>query len=310
MRWEKLGLIFNVSGESSLMKSHAQLPVVLPLGNGRIRVFFSSRDEFNQSRPFYFEGVCENDSFKVTYVHHEPLIDLGSKGTFDDSGIMFSSWIKLDEVIYMYYIGWSLKKNVPYELSIGVAKSFDGINFEKLYQGPILTKNIYDHVSASRPIVIHFGEKFYMFYLSSSAWLVNNGTQEIHYDVKVRVSDDPFTWTSRPWSAIESKSEKCFSPSCILQMNSNYYLFICGRDTFDFRNNTQRAYRIYYCESNDLINWSEPELVKGLEPSGYGFDSMMAEYFYCFEIEGQWYGLYNGDQFGKTGIGLAKLVEI
>ncbi len=310
MIWEKLGLVFNIPGKNPLMRTHAQRPVVIPLDNDRVRVYFSSRDEFNRSRPFFFEAVISGNRFEVTYLHETPLMELGEDGTFDDSGIIFSSWIQTNEGILMYYNGFSLKKNVPYETSIGLAKSRDGVSFSRVFLGPVLSKNQQDIILVGLPNVALFNNTFYLFYFSGDAWIKYNDRFEIHYDVKLRTSNNPNFWCSEARHILKTDEKHCFAPSCIVQINSNYYLFLSGRGTFNFRANFEDAYKIYYMVSTDLISWSEPKLVEGLQPSGSGFDSIMAEYFYCFNLNDEWYGLYNGDGFGKSGIGLAKLIEI
>lgn len=43
MRWDKLGVVFNVQGRSAWMHSHAYLPTAIVLED-RIRVFLAFRD--------------------------------------------------------------------------------------------------------------------------------------------------------------------------------------------------------------------------------------------------------------------------
>jgi hypothetical protein len=44
-----------------------------------------------------------------------------------------------------------------------------------------------------------------------------------------------------------------------------------------------------------------------LEPSKKGWDAEMVEYPYVFDHQGTRYMLYNGNGYGKSGIGLAVL---
>ena len=65
------------------------------------------------------------------------------------------------------------------------------------------------------------------------------------------------------------------------------------------------AYRIGYAESADGIAWERHDRAGGLEPSGDGWDSEMVEYPSVFDDGGRRYMLFNGNGYGKTGVGLA-----
>ncbi len=66
-------------------------------------------------------------------------------------------------------------------------------------------------------------------------------------------------------------------------------------------------YRIGYAESADGIVWHRRDADAGIEPSASGWDAGMIEYPAVFDLEGRRYMLYNGDDYGRTGIGLAIL---
>ena len=66
-------------------------------------------------------------------------------------------------------------------------------------------------------------------------------------------------------------------------------------------------YKIGYAESDDMDNWEIIE--SGINISNKGWDSEMVCYPYVFEYKDKLYMLYNGNGYGKTGIGLAILEE-
>jgi predicted GH43/DUF377 family glycosyl hydrolase len=70
-----------------------------------------------------------------------------------------------------------------------------------------------------------------------------------------------------------------------------------------------RSYRIGYAESDNGIEWVRKDEEVGIDVSESGWDSEMIEYPYIFDHEGQRYMLYNGNGYGRTGIGLAVLEE-
>jgi hypothetical protein len=66
-------------------------------------------------------------------------------------------------------------------------------------------------------------------------------------------------------------------------------------------------YRIGYAESPDGLVWQRKDEQAGIDVSSEGWDSEMLAYPHVFDHEGQRYMLYNGNDYGKTGIGLAVL---
>ena len=80
-------------------------------------------------------------------------------------------------------------------------------------------------------------------------------------------------------------------------------------DTFDFRLNHKASYKLGYAYSSDLINWHRDDSLAGIEPSASGWDSEMQCYPNAFELNGSIHLLYNGNEFGRNGFGLATLTN-
>ena len=85
-------------------------------------------------------------------------------------------------------------------------------------------------------------------------------------------------------------------------------MFFCYRYSDNFREK-ERAYRIGYASSDDLIHWKRDDTKAGIEISEEGWDSEMVSYPHVFELDGSVYMLYLGNQVGKYGFGLAELVD-
>ena len=69
------------------------------------------------------------------------------------------------------------------------------------------------------------------------------------------------------------------------------------------------TYRIGYAESPDGIVWQRKDDEVGLDVSISGWDSEMIEYSFIFDHKGDRYMLYNGNDYGKSGMGLAILEQ-
>ena len=83
-------------------------------------------------------------------------------------------------------------------------------------------------------------------------------------------------------------------------------MFFCYRYSLDYRNGP-RGYRIGYAHSSDLTNWIREDDRCGIDVSPDGWDSQMISYPHVFDLDGQTYMLYLGNEVGRFGFGLAKL---
>src|SRR6266404_1319215 len=107
----KQGLIFSVAGKYPWSQTHAQIPSPDVLPNGRIRIYYSTRDSLNRSLTSFIEVDARNPQ-KVLYVHDKPILDFGKLGCFDDCGVMPSCVVTDGGTKYLYYCGWNLENVV------------------------------------------------------------------------------------------------------------------------------------------------------------------------------------------------------
>jgi len=86
-------------------------------------------------------------------------------------------------------------------------------------------------------------------------------------------------------------------------------MYFCYREAHGFRQQSSNAYRLGYAYSHDLIDWVRDDAAAGIDVSQQGWDSQMQCYPHTFELQGKIYMLYNGNEFGRRGFGLAVLEE-
>ena len=84
-------------------------------------------------------------------------------------------------------------------------------------------------------------------------------------------------------------------------------MFFCYRQSSDFRKNRDRSYRIGHAYSDDLVNWTRDDGSMVVDVTEGDWDSDMLCYPHVFECDGNVYMLYNGNEFGRYGFGLAIL---
>ena len=62
-----------------------------------------------------------------------------------------------------------------------------------------------------------------------------------------------------------------------------------------------------HASSKDAVSWNRDDLTAGIDVSADGWDSKMLAYPYAIEAQAGTYMFYNGNGFGATGFGYAKL---
>src|SRR5688572_16744210 len=203
MKWIKQGLIYAVEGRSDWNRTHAQLPVVDVSSKAKWRIYFATRDSDNRSNITFIEveaGKPEN----VLYEHDRPILTFGALGAFDESGLMPVAIVDHDKKKYLYYAGWSLKKNVPYENAIGLALSVDGgKTFDKYAQGPLFGICPQDPYFTGTANVLVENGRWKIWYQSCTRWEIIEGVPEPFYHLKYAESTDGIRWQREGVVAID-----------------------------------------------------------------------------------------------------------
>lgn len=307
MKWFKQGVIFAPDRNYEWMVSHASVPVVDEARAGVLRIYFGTRDGGGRSQVSYIEVDAARPE-NVLYVHDRPLLPLGRPGTFDDSGIM-PSWITNDgNKKCLYYIGWNVKVAVPYHLSIGLAVSEDGgRSFQKISEGPLLDRSIDEPFFNTAPCVLREADRWRMWYVSCTGW---ESSSDPRYHVKYAESLDGITWRRTNHVCIDyDERTGAIGRPCVYKDGDRYKMLYSYRGVRDYRTDRTQSYRLGYAESADGITWTRRDDDAGIERSESGWDSEMMEYCYYYTAGDRSYLFYNGNGFGKTGIGYAVLTN-
>jgi predicted GH43/DUF377 family glycosyl hydrolase len=286
------------------MYSHASVPFAENLKDDLFRIYFSCRNKNNESS-IGFVDIDLKYPQNLLNISDKPILSKGELGTFDDSGTMGCCILNKHNKKYLYYIGWNLGVTVPFRNSIGLAISEDyGETFQKSFVGPIIdrTKNE-PHFTASNCVIEDDGI-YKMWYLSCTGWADVNGKKVHNYHIKYAESKDGIDWQRNGVIAIDYKDEYEYAISVprVIKENGIYKMWFSSRGT-----KAISAYRIRYAESQDGIKWVRKDNETGINVSESGWDSEMICYPFVFDHKGKRYMLYNGNDYGKTGFGLAVL---
>ena len=266
-----------------------------------MRVYFSSRNVQGKAQIGRFDFNPE-DRDSMGNLAAEPVLKLGSLGAFDDSGVTSSCIVSRENKKYLYYSGWSLGVTVPFYLRIGLAESIDGgITFQRVSDGPVLGQDSADPYLTASPCVLIEGAVWRMWYVSCIKWSLDpDGKPRHHYLIKYAESPDGIRWgLDRPVCIdFSGPDEYAIGRPCVVKNAGGYRMWYCHRGS---------SYRIGYAESKDGIRWERLDHLAGIEGSEEGWDSEMQAYPWVFSHRNRTYMLYNGNGYGKSGMGMATL---
>lgn len=301
MKWHKLGLVFNSSGQYPWMLTHASYPVAEKLDGDLVKVYFSCRDKYQRSS-IGTVTLDLNSPQKILELSSEPVLSPGEKGYFDDSGTSVASIVNADDgSTYMYYLGWNLGQTVPFRNSIGLAIRASGQStFTKYSEAPLLDRDSNDPLTLSYPWVLKEDNRWRMWYGSHQTW--THSQYEMLHVLKYAESTDGFNWQRSPTPVIPLQLERgefAMSRPCVIKHGGEYKMWFSSR---------LPQYKMGFATSKDGKTWKRDDEQATLVPSVSGWDSSSVEYASVFEHNEKLYMLYNGDGYGASGFGLAELV--
>lgn len=313
-RWTKLGQVFDpTKGQgASWMQEYAQAPSVVVFDH-HVRVYFSSRKRPDEkglyiTRLGYIDLAREN-LFRIVRVSAEPILPLGERGTFDEFGTYPASVIRTGEEFRVYYAGWTRCESVPFNAAIGVAMSGDqGARFHKIGPGPVLSYSPDEPFVLGSPKIRRFDGAWHLWYSAGSKWIENEGKPQPVYKIRMAKSEDGFHWVKHGRNIIESvlEPDECQASADVFLFKGRYHMFFSYRYNLGYRCKG-RGYRIGYAWSDDLVRWTRDDAQAGIEASPEGWDSESISYAHVFTLDGRVLMLYQGNEIGRNGFGLARL---
>lgn len=297
--WIKCGKIFNFLPINNFLCSHASNPMAVHLEDDTFRVFFSGRDIENRSSVGFVDidivkrdvlSICKEESFRVS----------NDFDSFFSHGVSIGNSYVVGNQSYVLFMGWQIRGNEHWRGDIGrlelsTCKKYFSLVGSKAF----LSVDGEDLVSLSYPWVLFDDGIYKMWYGSTETWKAPNG--EMVHVIKYATSVDGETWVKHgvaiPYKLGEAQA---FSRPTVIKDNDGYHMW------FSFRSGTGQQYRIGYAHSRDGLFWDR-KTSSGIDVSVEGWDSKMICYPFVFDHKGRRYMLYNGNDFGKTGFGMAIL---
>jgi hypothetical protein len=304
MKWKNKGLVYSPSCQNDWRNNSALTPTALLLDENRIRVYSSFRDTEGIGR-IGFVDLNANNPSEILRVSEYPVLDVGNLGMFDDNGVILGEVLKVDDKIYMYYIGFQLVKGVKFLAFTGLAISVDnGETFKRLKNTPILDREEEGIFIRAVHSVIYEDGKFKIWYSTGNGWEIINNSPYPKYDINYFESVDGIHFPDKGVKCLmndKKNFEYRIGRPRVYKFNEGYIM------NFTF-GTTDGRYVAGQASSFDGINWHRDDAELGFEPSEFGCDSNNVIYPSIVSTESKTYMFYNGKNFGKDGFGYAELI--
>ncbi len=317
MKWIKHGKIFDPS-EYALPNGcvqFAQSPQALVFEDF-VRIYFSTRAvDVNGKFLSHIAFVDMKKNLReVIRVAHQPVIPLGGLGCFDEHGIFPMSVMRHGDEVYGYTCGWNRRVSVSVDTAIGLAISRDGgLTFQRIGDGPVLAASLHEPCLVGDGFVKVIDGLFHMWYIFGIGWkrYAPDAAPDRTYRIGHATSKDGIEWVKEEARRIipdRLGPDESQALPTVVSIGGRHHMFFCYRESFDFRKAKGRGYRIGHAWSDDLVNWMRDDDKPLLEGTTGEWDCDMQCYPHVFECDGKVHLLYNGNEFGRHGFGLAELV--
>ena len=309
--WQRQGLLLETLPEHPLL-TRAYVPTILPLSENCWRIYFAGWDRDKRSRILAVD-VDPTRSMRVVAEHFSPLVELGQIGAFDHSGTVPSCAIRVGTQVWLYYFGLHLRHEVRAAGAIGLVVSDDGLNFRRTHAGPVLGTGPLDPFLVGSMCVTSGATGYRMWYASGTTWLQAQADAQPDPACGIRLtrSADGRFWSTDTTAVIDPSepAEVGLARPWIVASSGGNHLYYSRRGS-DYREGGKSPYqmaRVPMDPATGLVAGTGTPLEFQNPPQAGDFDSWMQAYSCVLPSGPDLIMVYNGNGFGKTGIGWARL---
>jgi sucrose-6-phosphate hydrolase SacC (GH32 family) len=316
MKWHKIGQIFDPRQHKlpNHCVEYAKSPQALVFDDF-VRIYFATcvKDDHGKLISHIAFVEMKKNLREIIRVSERSVVPLGGLGCFDEHGIFPMNVVRHGDHLYGYTSGWSRRVSVSVETAIGLVVSHDGgVTFKRYGDGPVLAASLHEPCLVVDGFVKIIDDTFHMWYIFGTGWkqYEPETPPERTYKIGHATSTDGVNWLKEEVRQIIpdrlGPDESQALPS-VINIAGRFHMLFCYRESFDFRKSKGRGYRIGHAWSDDTCNWTRDDDALVLEGTPGEWDSDMQCYPHVFESDGKVYLLYNGNEFGRFGFGLAVL---
>jgi hypothetical protein len=140
-----------------------------------------------------------------------------------------------------------------------------------------------------------------MWYAGGDRWIMDGKKELPSYQLRVISSEDGINWDGKSGVCLRPENNEFgFGRPAILHNSGSYEIWYSIR----YRH---KGYRIGFAESLNGTDWDRKDHLVGIDVSERGWDSEMVCFPAIIDANGERYMFYNGNDYGRTGFGVARL---
>jgi hypothetical protein len=270
---------------------------------GAIRLFVGLRDGQGVSRIGYIDVDAARPGH-VLDVCREPVLNIGAPGAFDDNGVVPSAVVRDGERVYLHYAGYQQHLKIRFTVLGGLAVSDDGGHtFRRRSTVPALERTPGEMFFRVTHTVLRDGPVWRVWYGGGGTFLPGVGKTLPAYDVRYLESADGVTFPGEGRVVIPTAGDE-------YRIGRPYVIRHAGRYRIFYGVGTRACtYRLGYAESPDGLTWTRRDDAVGIGLSAAGWDSEMMAYPSVVTCGDKTWLFYNGNDYGRAGVGYAELMS-
>ena len=298
--WDRIGWIDPPVGLGEWCTSHLSLPFCIAKNASELRVYFSSRDSDERSHVGWVDVQFNSESSLKTNFGTSPLVSPGGPGTFDEHGVSGSFFEIVNNSLRIWNFGWQRLSGKAWSNAIGLVEKSVYDTEPTVKNNLIVQSNEFENYGLAYPYLISQNSIRHLFYGAFDLYGVPSLNQPYSFVSKRAKIGKDLILSDRSRMIDHLSGNSAQSRPCIIRDGNGYRAWVSVKG---------EGYEIRSAYSEDLRNWKWSEERFGLRPSGMNGESHEVCYSHVVEIAGSRLMFFNGDGFGKTGIGIAKWRE-
>ncbi|MFX0540464.1 hypothetical protein ACEWPM_001860 [Roseovarius sp. S4756] len=305
MTWRKLGLVYCPDGSSDWARHSFMTPTPWLRNATTIRLYGGMRDDHGISRIGWVD-VDASDPTRIKGRSDHPVLDLGAPGMFDDNGLILGDVLEVaEDDLRLYYVGFQLVEKAKFLAFSGVAISRDhGQSFARYQQTPILDRCPEGMFIGALHSIAKLPEGGYRAWISRGrGWQEIGGRHYPQYDCWTLVSPDGLHFdnaAAQPIIAPARNEYRIGRPRANALPDGTWEL----RATSDTLDKQYESFRFISHDGVTFKRTGEVELPRGAPGE---WDSEMTCYPAHIQTPGGTrYLFFNGNDMGRTGVGVAR----
>ena len=296
--WESVGLIQPPWGEIRGLIHSALQPTPFQIDAERIRIFFGGRDDLGVARIFFVDVGVDSPSVPLLF-SHEPVLDIGQPGHFDDNGVVPTTLVRHEKDWHLYYAGYQIPQKAKFVVFGGCAQTPDlATPFVRCTTTPVMDRRPGEELFRVPHSICKSGSELIAWYGGGNQYLELNGQTKPVYDIRRTKTVDGKFCSNGQTCLTPGPSETRLARPWVLRGPNQFEMYF-GAYT------TAGEFRLGFARSEDGIVWRRDDNEVTFSGKRQSWEKKSRSYPAVVETRLGHIMFYNGDSYGRDGIAVA-----